>query len=500
MRRALAILMTVLTALLIFSFSAAEDLRAPDYVMEGCDGDSAGHDWETNLFFQRMQEETGIRFEFRQFTDAAAWTARKEEILKGEDLPDVLFKAALTDGETRSMADAGILIDLKPLLEENAPDLWALLQANPEYLAAVTMPDGSIRALPCINELPQNNLVWINRTWLKNLKLEMPRTAEELTEVLRAFRDQDANRNGKNDEVPLSVLGMWDLHFLAHAFGITDNDYFVSLKEGTVESALTSQNNYDFLTWLHLLWEEGLLSHDCFTTMDSLRQITDSNAAIPYGVFLSNSPLSVVPAAALDQYAALEPLEYEGARVYRDLLGPLTRGTFALTRACKNPERMITWVNWLYTEEGSILMQAGREGTEYFWTEDGTWEWMEDLQTVANDVLPHATLSDGGVAPGIVTLDFQRKYEDASTQAQIGEMVKVQAYAKQPFPLVYLTGEDAEAAAKLQAQIGPFAEKRMAEFVTGDAPLNQETWNEFAGELENLGLTKMIAIWQKYVR
>jgi len=475
-------------------------VTAPDYLMEGFDGDSANHDWETNLFFQRMQEDTGIAFEFRQHTDEAEWNTRKQEIAEGTDLPDVLFKAQLTDEETLQMAEAGILIDLKPYLEEYAPDLWAILQANPEYLAAVTMSDGTIRTLPSINELQTNNLIWINQTWLNNLHLEVPTTAEELTEVLRAFRDGDANRNGNSgDEVPLSALGMWDLRFLGHAFGIIDNDYYLSVTDGKVSSSLTSENNRAFLTWLHELWQENLLSHTCFTTVDSLRQITDTSATITYGMFLANNPLSVVPNTALDQYATIAPLTYEGGQVYRDLLGSLTRGTFALTKNCAEPERMIAWVNRLFTEEGSILIQAGREGVEYLWLEDGTWEWEADLSTVANEILPAATLSDGGVAPGIITRNFQQKYSDASTRTLIENMMRVREFAKTPFPLVWLSAEDAETAARLQAEIAPYAEKKMAEFVTGDTPLTDENWAEFTAEVEKLGLSEMIALWQKYV-
>ncbi len=499
MRKSFGILMALI---LLFSAAGAgaEGLKAPDYVLEGCDAASANHDWETNLFFQRMQEDTGISFEFRQHTEEEQWKLRKEEIARGEDLPDVLFKAGLTDAETRAMAEAGVLLDLKPYLAEYAPDLWKMLEANPAWLEAITLPDGTIRALPAINELPANELIWINQTWLKNLKREMPKTAEELTETLRAFRKDDPNRNGQGDETPLSALSMWELRFLAHGFGIIDNDYYLSVKDGKAVSSLTTEENRAFLTWLRQLWEEGLLSHTCFSTVDSLRQVTDAKAAMTYGVFLSSSPLTVVPAESMEQYTTLDPLTWEGKQVYRDLLGPLTRGTFALTRNCREPERLIAWVNRLYTEEGSILMQVGREGEEYEWTEDGTWEWTQDLSTVASEVLPNATLSDGGIAPGIVTSAFQEKYAETKTQNMIAAMKKVQDAAVLPFPQVILTEEDAAEAARLQAKIAPFAEKRMAEFVTGDVPLDDEQWAEFGKELEERGLGDMIALWQKYIR
>ena len=477
----------------------AEQLRAPDYVMEGYDGDGAGHDWETNLFFQRMQEDTGIIFEYRQHTGEEEWEQRKRDIALESDLPDVLFKAGLTDEETLEMAEKGILLDLKPYLPEHAPDLWKLLEANPEYMHAVTLPDGTIRALPAINELPANNLMWINQSWLKSLKLETPRTVEELTETLRAFRDRDPNRNGRRDEVPLSALGIWDLRFLAHGFGIVENDYYLSVRDGQVESSLKSEENRAFLAWLHQLWEEGLLSRQTFATMDSIRQITDEKADIPYGMFLSSSPLTVVPAAALDQYEALDPLSFGGKQVYRDLLGTLTRGTFALTRSCGNPERMVEWVNRLYTAEGSILIQAGREGEEFLRTEDGGWEWMADLATVANEVLPKATLADGGAAPGIAERSFQEQYADSATKRILEGMGRVQDKAVFPFPLVFLSREDAARAAELQAAIAPYADKAMAEFVTGDRPLDDAHWEAFGQELDRRGLEEMKALWQKYI-
>ena len=498
MRKVTACLAAVLALLLVLPVMAEEGQRAPDYLMEGYDESS--HDWETNRFFQRMQEKTGIAFEFREYTETDAWKQRKQAIASGEDLPDVLFKAQLTAGETRDMAAAGILIDLKPYLEEYAPDLWQLLQNHPDYLKAITLPDGTIPALPSISELPNNDLMWINTTWLKNLRLETPTTAEALTEVLRAFKTGDPNRNGKADEVPLTFIGMWELRFLGHAFGLCDNDYYLHTEDGVVSSGLRTDENRQFLTWLHELWAENLLDHQGFTTMDSLRQITDSNAAIPYGVILSNSPLTVVPSGAMSQYGVLDPLTWDGSQVYRDLLGPVTRGTFALTRNCQNPERLVTWVNNLYTHEGSLLLQVGQEGEEYFLNEDGTWDWMADLETVANDVLPNSTLADGGVAPGIVELAFQQQYTDTTTSSMIAEMVKAREHTKMPMPLVFLSGEDEHRVAGLQAEIAPWAEQQMAAFVTGDTPITDVSWTAFTKGLESRGLDEMIGIWQKYMQ
>ena len=119
MKQMIRRILAVLTALILLgavSGSFAEGQRAPDYVMEGYDDSSVGRNWDDNLFFSRMQEKTGISFQFRQVMTEDNWTARKKELLEGEDLPDVLFKAGLSASDVRDLYQAGRIIDLKPYL------------------------------------------------------------------------------------------------------------------------------------------------------------------------------------------------------------------------------------------------------------------------------------------------------------------------------------------------------------------------------------------------
>lgn len=491
----------ILAVLLLFSTSFAESSqKAPDYIMEGFDGGVNYRVWETNLFFARMQEKTGISFQFRQYSEEESWTKRKQEILNGEDLPDVLFKAELDSSEVRDLYQKGYIIDLKPYLETYAPDLWKILQEHPEWEKSLTMADGSIPALPMINTLQNNDAMWINTSWLKKLKLDMPATADELTEVLRAFKNSDPNGNYQQDEIPLGFLGMWELRFLGHAFGIVDNDYYVREQDGTVTSSLTSDENRAFLTWLHQLWEEGLLDPDGFILNDNLRQITDEKKAIPYGLLLSATPLTILPQTALEQFTMLEPLQYEGKQVYRDLAGDLVRGTFAITSACAQPEKLVAWVNFLYTEEGSRLAYYGVEGDEYLWNEDGRWEWSTSLETVAEEIIPTHTLSEGGTAPGIADAAFQLQYRDEVTRDAVTALNNLKQYSVIPYPPVTLDAETEKRVAEIQNDLSRYAERTMARFVTGDIALTDENWEQFCRTAEEKGLQEMIDIWQKAIR
>ena len=491
----------ILVFVMVFSTACAESTqKAPDFLMEGYDGGVTYRVWETNLFFERMQEKTGVSFQLHQYTDASGWDERKKEMLEGTNLPDVLFKAELSSAEVRDLYQNGRIIDLKPYLETYAPDLWKLLQEHPEWEKAITMADGTIPALPAINMLQNNDAMWINSSWLKKLKLEIPKTAEELMEVLRAFKTGDPNGNRQQDEIPLAFLGMWELRFLGHAFGIIDNDYYVTAKDGTVTSSLTSDENSAFLTWLHQLWEEGLLDQDGFIYTDSLRQITDEKKVIPYGMIMTSTPLTILPNTALEQFSIMEPLEYDGKQIYRDLTGDVIRGTFAVTSACREPEKLVAWVNYLYTEEGSRLAFYGMEGEEYIWNEDGQWEWNDSMETVANEILPMHTISEGGTAPGYTDASFQLKYREDTTREAVESLTGLKQFSVLPYPPVTLNAENEKRVAEIQNELSRYAEKTMACFVAGDIELTDENWDTFCRTVEGKGLTEMIEIWQNALR
>lgn len=492
MRKGMMALVLAVMVLLCAVASAEEPL-----MMAGFD-DGNGHDWSTSLFFERMEERTGLSFSTTQYKSADEWTNAKALMLSGEaPLPDVLFKASLTVRETVDLYEAGKLIDLRPYLEEYAPNLWALLQENPEWEAAITLPDGAIVALPALNDLQNNNAMWINQSWLNNLRLQTPTTADELTEVLRAFRDHDPNRNGKSDEVPLTFVSMWDLRFLAHAFGIVSNDYYVYVDEsGKVRETLTLQQQREFLEWLHMLWEEKLIDHMGFRTNDAARQITDDKATITYGMMLAPTPLLVVPLSALGQYEMLMPLIYEGRQAYRDLCGDVVRGTFAITSACKDPAALLEWVDFLYTEEGYKLARSGVEDVDYVWNDDGTWSWMLDDQTVAMTVLPQISMTEGGFMPGWSSDAFQLAYSEPQTHNAIENMLTLRQVSVEPYPLVCLTKAQQARIDELQLALSKYAEQTMAWFVVGDLELNDENWNAFCQKVQELGLTEMLDIWQ----
>jgi len=412
-------------------------------------------------------------------------------------LPDALFGAELSVQETLAYYKSGKLIDLKPLLQENAPNLYALFENNPLWREAITQMDGSIAALPAINPLRAQNAMWINKTWLERLKLNMPTDTVSLRAVLEAFKTQDPNQNGQADEIPLTFLGPWDLKFLAHAFGLTANDYNMYTDgSGAAQLMPTSDKYREFISWVSEVYNAGLLDQNGFTTADALRKVTDEKATITYGILFGPTPTSFLPAAHGAEYVVLPPLAYEGKQIYRSLLGPVARGTFAITSACKDPAALLQWLDYLYSEDGGKLALLGQEGVEYAINENGTWHWLPTAEELAN-VIQAATLRDSDAYPLLNPVAFQLKFEDEKTAQLLRSMMELDQTATLPFPLTTLTREQQESISPMQMQIGRYVDESLARFVLGETPLTDESWQIYLAKLEELGLPSFVDFWQQ---
>ena len=491
--RLLCLLLAALVCALPLASAAA-------LTMAGYDGEESNHVWSDNGFFQRMETRTGLTFTYEEYTSMEKWQEAKDEMFSSGNLPDVLFKAALSLDEQIDYSDAGFLIDLLPLLQDNAPNLWALLEAHPDWLKAITLPNGKVAALPAISLLSMQNAMWINQTWLDNLKLDAPTDWDSLVKVLKAFQTKDPNQNGKQDEIPLSFLGPWDLKFLSHAFGMNANDYNIYVDDaGQVRFLADHENFVDFVKALVDLYEQGLLDPDGFTTADALRSVTDDSATITYGMFFGPNPFSLFTVTLGEQFTLLNPLEYNGTQVYRDLFGPITTGTFAITSACEDPAELLSWVDVLYSQDGAIEAMAGLEGENYIWNEDGTWKYSVDLETNSSYVLYDLSVYDTGNMPWLSPVDFYAAYDSQSLYQTTEALLNLQQYVQSPFPYYYvLTKEQRDTLDPLQFALGTYVDESIAKFILGELDINSAAdVAAFYAGLSDRGLQEFLSFWQE---
>lgn len=490
----------------IFIFICATPALAQEskiFTMMGWENDGSERVWAQSDFFDRMGERTGVFFGFDQYDDEAAYLAAKTEAFESGNLPDVLFKAYLTPEEEMAYLASGQLIDLAPYLEEYAPNLYRILEAREDWRNVVTQPDGAITSLPAFNGAERQCAIWINADWLDALGLSMPQTIDEYTEVLRAFRDGDPNGNGKkNDEVPLSLVGVWEAKFLLHAWGLTPNDYNIYLDDsGTVQFAPFEAEFRSFVEWLYMAGQESLIDTNAFRQTQTTRSTTmtsDEDAQFTIGGMISIAPYTLVDLDRSNSYRVLTPLTYDGKQTYRKLLSGVTRGTIAITSACDDIPTMLSWVDYLYTEEGGRLAFAGLEGADYTIEADGSWKWNSGSDyTMLTQILAKSVISGDGYTPGLEPAAFMRNTEIAMDNYVRRQTDTLEEYLVEAFPATWPIDAKREARiAELQEVLGTYVDTSIANFALGLVELNDENWAAFEDELRALGADEFIALWQ----
>lgn len=384
--------------------------------LTGLETETVERSWESSLFFPRMEALTGVSMEAHAVSDETQYAAMLDAMAQGNIPADVLFKANLTRAQEQALLNGGALIDLAPLIEANMPNLSALLAAHPDWKAAICLEDGRIASLPLLNTTERQVCVWINAKWLSALNLSAPTSVEELTDVLLAFKTGDPNGNYKQDEIAADLIGVYEMRWLLPYFGIVADDSNLARQaDGSLVFAPELPAYRDFISTLRDWVEKGILTKDAFTAMHSTAALSsssdDEDAAVTSGLLVTMTPYTHVPSSAVTDYEALLMPDASGATRWRDLLGDVWTGCFAVTSSCEDPASALRWVDALYGEEGALLAYAGIEGEDYTWNADGTWSFKVTNTRTINDIRANVLMYTGAAMPGLYPGDFIAKVD-----------------------------------------------------------------------------------------
>lgn len=125
--------------------------------------------------------------------------------------------------------------------------------------------------------------LWYNGKWLEALGVEeLPKTTDEFYELLKRFKEEDPNGNGQADEIPLLDVKMESSRpWLLAAFGI--KEWGIEENNGKVRYAPMEEAYKEYLTYMHKLYEEGLLDSETFSQSDEQKKAKGQDSRI--GVF-----------------------------------------------------------------------------------------------------------------------------------------------------------------------------------------------------------------------
>ena len=359
--------------------------------------------WEDNAQVKELEEATGIHLEWQTCASSDNVQEKLSTMFASGEMPDIILTGVSSGNRydkatEQALGEQGLVLSLNDYLDTVSVGYKQAFEEIDGLKEYITTPDGNIYSLPNIDgslHVQYNMKLWINTQWLDNLGLDMPTTTEEFYEVMKAFKEKDANGNGDpNDEIPLSTVtsgaGTQLDGFLMNPFQLTSETNKLYVDNGKVTFAPAQEGYKEGLKYLNQLYAEGLLNPESFT-QDKNNQVNVNEAGdeCVIGAFLAQRPgyacdLSTEPySKKWEQYQSLAPLAGPDGQCVASW-NPYVMfqsGMTFISSSCTNPEAAFRLLDYISTQ--TYRSSLGIEGVHYELLDAGTTELGLDGETKA---------------------------------------------------------------------------------------------------------------------
>ncbi|WP_337103506.1 extracellular solute-binding protein [Paenibacillus sp. YIM B09110] len=338
----------------------------PNYKFDGSDTS------EDNVYTRWLKDKYNIVV--KHAWESAAGNDYQQKVslaISSNDLPDAMV---VNETQLRQMVKAGQLADLNEVYGKYASsELKAVYDSNPGLLDSVTF-DGKLYALP-ETTLPSAPLTWIRKDWLDSLKLEAPKSLEDLGNIAKAFID-----NKMGGEKTVGIVGTQQGGSLSSNFlNSTDHWYnFSSLffandaypgiwvkdKDGNAVYGSTTEETKKALGMMKDWYANGILDKELGIRKSTAEVVASGQTGIFFGPWWSaynlTDSMANDPKANWRPYAA--PLNEAGKFNSNQATGS---NYIVVSKNAKHPEaviKMLTLHKWGKDEEFKTLTE-GKEMT-----------------------------------------------------------------------------------------------------------------------------------------
>jgi ABC-type glycerol-3-phosphate transport system substrate-binding protein len=496
--------------------------------------DSAGNkvylsDWvngDSKLWARLTSDlaEMGIKLELDLIPDDQYETVIQTQIAAGLDC-DFVNITGVDLGTRMSLIKQGMLVPMNDIWD-NYSDGTAKEYYNNGYGTVVSsrniMEDGNTYWVSPVTVGKYNEEAWggfigpmIRKDWLDKLGLPVPKTTEELFNVLKAFRDQDANGNGEQDEI-ITVDYEKFSNGIAQLYGLGWETVYVDYLTGNATSPWYQESMKDYITYMNRLYEEGLL--DISGQGNEKKAENKVSLINDWWVETWVEPGIITPEGAPKPYLLGFLCEaVQGKKPLLGRQGAVQKGSidFAVTKQA-DKEAVGKLLDYIASEKYATLSEFGIEGYTYQVLENGKLSKLPANGTpevdvisavpalwVNNSILPRFEITDraqelisckeSGYTMGYPENGFAEK------AAAIEDVYKNQeayafTYMGTESEIAVATEEEIDTIADIQVNIDTYCSELLAKLILGEESL--DNWDNCIKEMQELGLDRMIEITQ----
>ena len=389
---------------------------------------------------------------------------------------------------------AGLLVDVSAYMDRytNMRDYYNSI--DPGILFYASENDGSIYRIPGDVAEPACETLWIRQDWLDNLNLEVPKTLDELEEVMYAFTNDDPDGNGVKDTYGLGGDGYDIRSFWPWIQGCGDGlgrDTFVRMDDGSYAFGPVSEDAKNWLGRVHKLYEDGVITPNIVTDTDRDEEMANGGFGVTYSWVIYNNPSNGTMKSfySTNPDAKWVPIDMVTGENGNPQDEPASIGAwcyFGITNVCTDPERAYAIWDDLATPENYIHRRFGVEGRDYIDNGDGTYEIINSGDGPEN--------TEQGLGIKLFQDLFSRKdecnIENSEETSALFEKVKANSREAYTHTIEKKNPAQYEVNNELGTDLGDIVKEYMWGVISGSKSLDD--WDSYVEEVKEAGLQEIL--------
>ena len=200
------------------------------------------------------------------FWEESSFQDKKTMLMAGGEIPDLVYE--LDPLHVYNDVDQEFIVEVPyETIEKYAPDYYNYIN---EYIPAAwiySRRDGANWGVPNFNHAHDNNQVAVYRKdWLETVGAEVPKTLDEMHDVLYKFANEDPDGNGKKDTFGISIQAQHYHQYFPEifgAYGVMPFDW--TEKDGEIIYGGLLDETKEALKTLSTWYSEGIVHPDFVT-------------------------------------------------------------------------------------------------------------------------------------------------------------------------------------------------------------------------------------------
>ena len=483
--------------------------------------------------FQKLSELTNLNFNFIEAEVSTYDNLRSTTWEDKNNLPDLfLFNNTVAEQVAYSQFGAFVAfnddeltaggIHVGNLIENYMPNYRALLDANfnidteTDAKKVATLDDGYMYSTLSVNDVPRDLTfkMFINQQWIDNINEDYPdrdlpdadeiATVEQYIEVLRAFKECDPNRNGKNDEVPVTAKSMEYLsNFILAAYGYVSSDVEVKNDGSGLVYTPVTEAYQKYLETVRMMYQEGLLDNQVFSiTTDS--QMAVKGYAGRLGSFCAAAAYITVGMDLEDQYVTFGPLtsEYYTGEPLQWGFSNFTASGATIPTGTPYVREVARLLDIMYSELGTQLIAYGMEGEDWTWDDEAHTSWTfhvpADWAGTQEEYRATITPNVGTASALYWSYDFVGKMNDPIITDLNRMSERYMPYLKLPVPeeLKFANADEYTEVSRLRTNLDLYVRSSVSDFVRNADQTVAEGWQSYVDGMKGYNYERLLGIYE----